>query len=171
MPLKTSAIPSGKKTASAMHGVISKPKHPTGKKSVPPKRNGKPPAPRKAVKKARRHPGAFSTLRARQQAVERAKLQIWRHLQEINGAVIRLAESGSYLAARTLFEFAGVYSLPPLEEDAATTCPPAAPPATEGAPSKPLEKTAPAVNKIEAFLQTLGVDTLSDEEPEPDVAA
>ncbi len=49
--------------------------------------------------------------------MERAKLQVWRHLQEINGAVIKLAESGSYLAARTLFEFAGVYSLPPLEDE------------------------------------------------------
>ena len=92
-------------------------------------------------------------------------------LPEINGAVIRLAESGSYLAARTLFEFAGVYALPPIEENAATTSLPPGPSAAEAAPSQVSERPAPPVNKIEAFLQTLGLDTLSDDEPEPDVAA
>ncbi len=118
-------------------------------------------------KKVRRHPAAFSSLKSRQQAVERAKMQVWRHLQEINGAIIKLAESGSYLAARTLFDFAGVYSLPPLEDEAATPALPAALPANETAAPQP----AQTVNRVEAFLQSLGLDPLSEEEPEPDVAA
>ena len=170
MPLKTSATPSAKKAILATHSAVSKGKPPAAKKSAP-KKNAKRPVSKNALKRAKRHTGAFTTLKARQQAVERAKLQVWHHLQEINGAVIRLAESGSYLAARALFEFAGVYSLPPQEEDAATNCLPAAPPATEATPTQPPEKPAPPVNKIEAFLQTLGLDALSDEEPEPDVAA
>ncbi len=115
--------------------------------------------------------GRFATLKARQQAVERAKLQIWRHLPEINAAIIRLAESGSYLAARALFDFAGIYAVPPLEENTITPGLLAAPPADDAAPAGSPEKTAPPVNRIEAFLQTLGLDPLSDEEPEPDVAA
>jgi hypothetical protein len=102
-------------------------------------------------------------LKSRQQAVERAKVQIWRHLQEINSAIIKLAESGSYLAAKTLFDFAGLYTLP-LEEETAPNALPAAPDAG-GAPSPP------PVNRVEAFLKTMGLDPLSDDEPEPDVAA
>jgi hypothetical protein len=114
-----------------------------------------------AGKKVRRHTAAFSTLKSRQQAVDRAKLQVWRHLEEINGAVIKLAESGSYLAARTLFEFAGVYSLPPVEEESALNGVAAAVGVAE----------APSPNRVEAFMRTLGLDPLSEDEPEPDVAA
>jgi hypothetical protein len=129
------------------------------------RKNGKAPASSKAAKKVHHHATAFSTLKSRQQAVERAKVQIWRHLEEINGAVIKLAESGSYLAARTLFDFAGVYSLPPLDEETA----PGAVPAAEGAPSA--SPVPPPINRVEAFLKTMGLDPLSDEEPEPDMAA
>ena len=108
-------------------------------------------------------------MKSRQQAVERAKVQIWRHLEEINGAIIKLAESGSYLAAKTLFDFAGLYTLPPLEEEAAPSALPAALAAAQVAPSPSPEP--PPVNRVEAFLKTLGLDPLSDEEPEPDVAA
>ena len=173
MPLKTCTTSSGRKPASAPapRSTVPKGKHLANK--GPAKKNARPPAATSARKKARRHSAAFSTLKSRQQAVERAKLQIWRHLQEINGAVIKLAESGSYLAARTLFDFAGVYSLPPLEEEIPSTGPPSVSPATAAAPPEPPEKTPPPppVNKIEAFLQTLGLDPLSDEEPEPDMAA
>jgi hypothetical protein len=170
MSLTTSAIPSGNKPASAPRSAVSKSKHRAVKKTAHAKKNARPRTSTNAQKKARRHTAAFSTLRSRQQAVERAKLQIWRHLQEINGAVIKLAESGSYLAARTLFEFAGVYTLPPLEDETAPSCLPAAPTVTEAAPPAPPENKPP-VNKIEAFLQTLGLDPLSDEEPEPDMTA
>lgn len=167
MPLKPSVTQSPKKPAPAARsaGVKTKTVHKGGSKTSRPK----PRASASASKKPKRHPAAFSSLKARQQAVERAKLQVWRHLQEINGAVIKLAESGSYLAARTLFEFAGVYSLPPLEETAPSALPPA--PVTEPASPLAMEKPAPTVNRVEAFLQSLGLDPLSDEEPEPDVAA
>jgi hypothetical protein len=170
MPLKNSAMSSGKKLAPAPRSAVSKSKRLAPKKGGTAKKNAKAPASTNPPKKAKRHTAAFSTLKSKQQAVERAKLQIWRHLQEINGAVIRLAESGSYLAARTLFEFAGVYTLP-LEEETAPSGLPAAPPATGSAPSQPPEQTPPPVNRVEAFLKTLGLDPLSDEEPEPDMAA
>ncbi len=95
-------------------------------------------------------------------------MQIWRHLQEINSAIIKLAESGSYLAAKTLFDFAGLYTLP-LEEETAPNALPAAPAAAAGAPST--SPGPPPVNRVEAFLKTMGLDPLSDDEPEPDVAA
>lgn len=171
MSLKNSGVPSGKTPASAPRGAVSKGKPLALKKSATAKKNAKPSASAGAPKEARRHTTAFSTLKARQQAVQRAKLQIWRHLDEINGAVIKLAESGSYLAARTLFDFAGVYTLPPPEEESTAGCLPPAPATTEAASAAPPEKTPPPVNKIEAFLQTLGLDPLSDDEPEPDMAA
>src|ERR1019366_7087825 len=112
MPLKNSPAPSGKKPAPAPRSAVPNSKRLAVKKSGAAKKNLKPRASTNAAKKGRRHTAAFSTLKSRQQAVERAKLQIWRHLQEINGAIIKLAESGSYLAAKTLFDFAGLYTLP-----------------------------------------------------------
>jgi hypothetical protein len=169
MPLKNSAVLSGKTPAPAPRSTVSNRKHPAVKKSGAAKKNLKAPASPRPAKKTRRHSAAFSTLNSRQQAVERAKLQIWRHLEGINGAVIKLAESGSYLAARTLFDFAGVYTLPPLEQETAPSALPAAPAAAQAAPSPSPEP--PPVNRVEAFLKTLGLDPLSDEEPEPDMAA
>ncbi|MGA3315369.1 MAG: hypothetical protein ABSC64_02900 [Candidatus Korobacteraceae bacterium] len=168
MPLKNSAAPSGKKPAPVPRSAVPNSKRLAVKKSGAAKKNRKPPASTNAAKKAHRHTAAFSTLKSRQQAVERAKLQIWRHLEEINGAIIKLAESGSYLAAKTLFDFAGLYTLPLEEETAPNALPAAAPAAAGGAPSPPPE---PPVNRVEAFLKTMGLDPLSDEEPEPDVAA
>jgi hypothetical protein len=117
MSVKNNAARPVKKPAPAPRSVVSASKRPAVKK------NGKAATSTKAAKRARRHTAAFSTLKSRQQAVERAKLQIWRHLQEINGAIIKLAESGSYLAAKTLFDFAGLYTLPLEEETAASALP------------------------------------------------
>ena len=160
MLLKNSAAPCSKKPAAGPRSAVSESKRPAAKK------NGKAATSPKTAKKARRHAAAFTTLKSRQQAVERAQLQIWRHLEEINGAIIKLAESGSYLAAKTLFDFAGLYTLPPLEEESAV---PGAPRAAQVAPSQSPEP--PPVNRVEQFLKTLGLDPLSDEEPEPDMAA
>jgi hypothetical protein len=168
MPLKNSVAPSAKKPTPAPRSAVSDSKGRAVKKSGAAQKKRKPPA-SASTKKSRRHAAAFSTIKSRQQAVERAKVQIWRHLEEINGAIIKLAESGSYLAAKTLFDFAGLYTLPRLEEEAAPSALPAAPTAAGGAPS-PLPEPPP-VNRVEAFLKTLGLDPLSDEEPEPDVAA
>jgi hypothetical protein len=170
MPLKTSAPPFGKKPVAIPRSAVSNRKRPSAKPSSSGKNNDSSSSSKRAPKKSR-HSGACATLKARQQAVERAKLQIWRHLPEINCAIIRLAESGSYLAARALFDFAGVYTLPPLEENTSAAGLPAAPPAVDATPADSPEKSAPPLNKFEAFLQTLGLDPLSDEEPEPDVAA
>jgi hypothetical protein len=168
MPLKNSAPPSGKKPAPTPRSAVPNSKRLAVKKSGAAKKNRKAPASTHAAKKSHRHTAAFSTLKSRQQAVERAKLQIWRHLQEINSAIIKLAESGSYLAAKTLFDFAGLYTLP-LEEEIAPNALPAAPNAVQPAPSTSPEP--PPVNRVEAFLKTMGLDPLSDDEPEPDVAA
>ena len=162
MPVKNSAVPSGKTSAQAPRRAVSNSKPVMMKKSAA-KKTVK--AAGRQAKKSRRHSAAFSTLSSRQQAVVRAKLQVWRHLEEINGAVIKLAESGSYLAARTLFDFAGVYTLPPVEQEAAAIALAAAPSAALPSPE------APPPNRVEAFLKTLGLDELSDDEPEPDVAA
>jgi hypothetical protein len=166
MSLKHTGMPSGRKLAP--RSAVSK--SGTVKKSASSRKNAGSVPSKSGAKKARRHPAAFSTQKSRQLAVARAKLQIWRHLDEINGAVIKLAESGSYLAARTLFDFAGVYNLPPLDEEGMPTCLPSAP-AGEAAPPASPEKVAPPVNRVEAFLKTLGLDALADDEPEPDVAA
>ncbi len=162
MSVKKSAGPPVKKPLVAPRRAVS------ASKRLAVKKNGKAATSTKAAKRARRHTAAFSTLKSRQQAVERAKLQIWRHLQEINGAIIKLAESGSYLAAKTLFDFAGLYTLPLEEESAASTLP-AVLSAAQTAPSQ--SPAAPPVNRVEAFLKTLRLDSLSDEEPGPDVAA
>jgi hypothetical protein len=167
MSLKNSAAPASK-TAPGPRSAVSNSKRLGVKKSGAARKNRKAPASSNAAKKAHRHTAAFSTLKSRQQAVERAKVQIWRHLQEINSAIIKLAESGSYLAAKTLFDFAGLYTLP-LEEEAASSTLVAAPAAGGGAPS-PLPGPPP-VNRVEAFLKTMGLDPLSEDEPEPDVAA
>lgn len=162
MTPKTSLVPAALPPASS--GPPARSKTASTIKSPGRTKNTKACASSRKPTKAPHHTSAFSTLRSRQQAVERAKLQIWRHLPKINGAVIKLAESGSYLAARTLFEFAGVYVLPPLEEPIGPTVP-----ATPGEAASS-ESTQP-VNRVEAFLQSLGLDPLSDEEPEPDMAA
>jgi hypothetical protein len=134
MPLKNSAAPASKKPTPGPRSAVSNSQRLGVKKSGAARKNRKAPASTNAAKRARRHAAAFSTLKSRQQAVERAKLQIWRHLQEINSAIIKLAESGSYLAAKTLFDFAGLYTLP-LEEETASNALPAAPVAAGGAPS------------------------------------
>jgi hypothetical protein len=164
MSHKTSAPSAAGKPALARRSATSRSKGVSASKRVAQKKAASSSVSAKTLRKNRRHIAAFSSLKSRQQAVERAKMQVWRHLQEINGAIIKLAESGSYLAARTLFDFAWVYSLPPLEDEAAPAALPASPPAGESAAPQP-------VNRVEAFLQSLGLNPLSDEEPEPDIAA
>src|ERR1700748_2119416 len=62
--------------------------------------------------KRRRSSLTFSTLKSRQQLVERIQRDIWASVLKINDAIISLALAGNYSAAKGLFEFAGVYSLP-----------------------------------------------------------
>ena len=63
---------------------------------------------------------AFSSLKSRQMLVERIKREIWASVVKINDAIISLAMAGNFQAAKALFDFAGVYSLPePENENAA----------------------------------------------------
>jgi len=65
----------------------------------------------------------FSSLKARQLLLERVKRAIWASVMEINEAIITLAKAGNFHAARALFDFAGVYSLPASGDEKAGAAP------------------------------------------------
>ncbi len=115
-------------------------------------------------KKDKKHPrsGAFSSLKSRQMLVERIKRAIWVSVAEINEAIINLAKAGNFNAAKSLFDFAGVYSLPEPEDGEAQAAPvpalvaPAADPQTQ--------------DPVDAFFRSIGMSP--DSEPvEPEMAA
>ena len=83
----------------------------------------------------------FSTLKSRQMIVERIKREIWTSVQEINQAIINLALAGNYSAAKALFDFAGVYSLPSPEEAAPAV---ALPLPSPGQPPQPVIRPTPS---------------------------
>ena len=101
---------------------------------------------------------AFSSLKARQRIVEQVKCAIWARVREINDAIINLALAGNYQAAKALFDFAGVYSLP-IGDDEPTAS--AAAPASAAATAPP--------NPIDSFFRSIGVAPPCDE-PDPDMA-
>jgi len=105
---------------------------------------------------------AFSSLKSRQRIVERVKRAIWASVLSINDAIIKLALAGNYNAAKALFEFAGVYSLPTNDDE-----PTAAASALALAPA-PAADTVPP-NPIESFFRSIGVAPPCDE-PDPDMA-
>jgi len=105
---------------------------------------------------------AFSSLKSRQRIVERVKRAIWAKVLEINDAIINLALLGNYNAAKALFDFAGVYSLP-TGDDELTSAPSASAPALA-----PPADSAPS-NPIQSFFRSIGVEPPCDE-PEPDMA-
>jgi hypothetical protein len=105
---------------------------------------------------------AFSSLKSRQRIVERVKRAIWAKVLDINNAIINLALAGNYNAAKALFDFAGVYTLP-----AADDLSPSAASASASAPAAAAD-AAPA-NPIESFFRSIGVAPPCDE-PEPDMA-
>jgi hypothetical protein len=94
----------------------------------------------KADKKARK----FSSLKSRQRIVERVKRAIWASVLDINDAIINLALCGNYNAAKALFDFAGVYTLPGPEESVA-------------AREAVSERKAEAEDPIDAFFKSIGV--------------
>ncbi|HLI76469.1 MAG TPA: hypothetical protein VKV02_05935 [Acidobacteriaceae bacterium] len=108
----------------------------------------------KVGKKARKFSSAFSSLKSRQRIVERVKRAIWASVMDINEAIINLALCGNYNAAKALFDFAGVYTLPGPEEAAKTA---------KVAISKPEEEEA--VDPIDAFFRSIGVGKSVGEEP------
>jgi hypothetical protein len=96
---------------------------------------------------------AFSSLRSRQRIVEQVKRAIWAKVVAINDAIITLALAGNYLAAKALFDFAGVYSLPSPEQEPPTAARAATdPPATAAAEDPELN------NPINAFFRSIGVE-------------
>ena len=105
---------------------------------------------------------AFTSLKSRQRIVERVKRAIWASVLNINDAIIKLALAGNYNAAKTLFDFAGVYSLPTGDDE---PTPSASPSALAPAPAA---DTAPP-NPIESFFRSIGVAPPCDE-PDPDMA-
>lgn len=94
---------------------------------------------------------AFSSLRSRQRIVEQVKRAIWAKVREINDSIINLALAGNYLAAKALFDFAGVYSLPSPDQE---------PPAPALAAADPAAPAADADlgNPINAFFRSIGVE-------------
>jgi len=94
---------------------------------------------------------AFVSLRSRQRIVEQVKRAIWARVREINDSIIHLALAGNYLAAKALFDFAGVYSLPAPDDQPAAAAPPAAANATPPA-------EAELNNPINAFFRSIGVE-------------
>ncbi|MGA8874566.1 MAG: hypothetical protein WB555_03495 [Candidatus Korobacteraceae bacterium] len=97
---------------------------------------------------------AFSSLRSRQRIVELVKRAIWAKVREINDSIINLALAGNYLAAKALFDFAGVYSLPTPEQEPPTPALAATDPALAAAPVDDPELT----NPINAFFRSIGVE-------------
>ncbi len=110
---------------------------------------------------------AFSSLKSRQRIVERVKRAIWASVLEINDAIINLALCGNYNAARALFDFAGVYSLPASESNESAASPAPSEPAAAAFAPPVVESATP--NAIDAFFRSIGVEP-SIEEPEPGVA-
>ncbi len=160
MPFTKRTSVTGKKQAS-MPG----PKSATYKKIIAARKRamaGKFATPRGAKKRPKTP--LFSTLKSRQMIVERIKREIWTSVQEINQAIINLALAGNYSAAKALFDFAGVYSLPSPEEAAPAVALPSPSPSPE-----PAAPTSHPSNSIDAFLSSIGMEPVRDE-PEPDMA-
>jgi hypothetical protein len=144
---------SGKKTA-VPRSVCSK---------KPPKKGLKAVGSSKSNKKPRKSSASYSSLKARQMTVERLKRSIWASLQKINEAIINNATSGNLAAAKELFNFAGVYSLPTPDDEEAVA-------AQLAVPASPAATPEPAsVHPIDLFFKKLGVEP-STAEPEPEIA-
>jgi len=119
--------------------------------------------PSKGNKKSRKSSPGHTSLKAKQMTVERLKRSIWASLQEINEAIINNATRGNLAAAKELFDFAGVYSLPSPEEEEAVAAQVALP------ASQPAAAGAAQVHPIDMFFKKIGVEP-STAEPEPEIA-
>ena len=122
----------------------------------------------KAGKKRAGSAKAFSSMKARQKAVERLKRAIWSSAQQINEALIKLASSGNLAAMKELFDFAGVYSVPTEgEEEAVVGAAPVAAAATPVTTSGEMIDGMP-IEKIDRFFSNLGIEP-SVAEPESEM--
>ncbi|HZP25297.1 MAG TPA: hypothetical protein VFB04_17790 [Terriglobales bacterium] len=109
------------------------------------------------TKKTSRPAAAFSSLKSRQMLVERIKRAIWASCLEINDAIISLAKAGNCGAAKALFDFAGVYSLPAPEGENAKLAPIPITAAQPGA-------DAAAVDPMDAFFRSIGMPAAAEPE-------
>jgi hypothetical protein len=117
---------------------------------------------RKGGKKNSRSGSTFSSLKSKQMLVERVKRQIWASVLKINDAIISLALAGNFNAAKALFDFAGVYSLPDGDnENAAAALVPSSAPAAAAEPACAEAVTDP----VDAFFRSIGA------QPEPEMAS
>ena len=115
-------------------------------------------APAMRDRKSRRTSTAFSSTKSRQRIVERVKRAIWAKVLDINDAIINLALCGNYNAAKALFDFAGVYTLPMPDDEA-----PATADAKSAALSGSAAENSDSGNPIEAFFRSIGVEPPIDE--------
>ncbi|HUK73899.1 MAG TPA: hypothetical protein VLV47_00325 [Candidatus Bathyarchaeia archaeon] len=120
-------------------------------------------SPHKGNKKGAHSGGAFTSLKSKQMLVERIKRAIWSSVMEINEAIITLAKAGNLYAAKALFDFAGVYALPP-EADGNAAAAPLPSPAAEPACANLVP------NPVDAFFQSIGLSSAPQVEPEPRLA-
>jgi hypothetical protein len=139
------------------------------KGAAPNSASGHTPSPSVSQSGEKRHKlsSAFSSIKSRQRIVERVKRAIWAKVLEINDAIINLALVGNYSAAKALFDFAGVYTLPTTDDDA-----PSAPSVSQPAPAPAADAGAGAdpMKQVEAFFRSIGVAPPRDP-PEPNLPA
>jgi len=114
-------------------------------------------------KGGKKKPGtAFSSIKAKQMVVDRIKRTIWASFVDINEAIIKLAKLGNCTAAKTLFDFAGVYSLPTPDDDNVNASATPQPIASVAAPGDGKE-----VDPLEGLFRSIGLQSgNADLEPE-----
>jgi hypothetical protein len=108
----------------------------------------------KKGKKRVRASSSYSSLQSRQRLLERVKSVIWASVAEINEAIIALAKAGNCSAAKALFEFAGVNSLPPEGDEN---------PKAAAVPITGASEAAAAPDPVDAFFRSIGMQATDDE--------
>ncbi len=165
MSLARKTAASGKKEApmpgpnsAAYRKIVAAKKQGSAGKSKPGKARGK------SGGGAKKASTAFSTLKSRQMVVERVRRAIWGQVVQINDAIIALALAGNYSAAKALFDFAGVYTLPAAEESVPVASAGAIEIASAGAEAN---AEGMETHRMDAFFKSIGVRPPCDE-PEPE---
>lgn len=117
------------------------------------------------TKAKQRNRAAYATVEERQRALERVKCLIWQQLDDISDGIIRLAVSGNYMAARALFDLAGVYSMPPQEDE------PQVQALSEPAPPAEAANGSRTPPEVDRFFRSIGIGPLRDPPEEEAPAA
>jgi hypothetical protein len=118
----------------------------------------------KSGKKGAAQSVPYSSLRSRQILLEKLRRQIWGSVAEINDAIVNAAKLGNLQAAKALFDFAGVYSLPEPSEEAA-----AAPlPVREVSEPEEARAQGPVIGEdvdpVDAFFCSIGMAPSAEED-------